>query len=66
MKYNPPGNDVHIMAAQLNKNFEDKWRAIGSKLPQVDSNGSLPKGVYPIAAIQQQQQQFQSKVADKP
>lgn len=66
MKYNPPGNDVHIMAAQLNKNFEDKWRAIGSKLPQVDSDGFLPKGVQPIAAIQQQQQQFQSKVADKP
>jgi len=66
MKYNPPGNDVHIMADQLNKIFEDKWRAIGSKLPQVDPSGCLTKSVQPIAAKQQQQQQYKSKVAEKP
>lgn len=66
MTYNPPGNDVHIMAVQLNKIFEEKWRAIGSKLPEVDPNGRLSKAVQPVAAKQQQQQQCQKKVAEKP
>ena len=64
MKYNPPGNDVHIMADQLNKIFEDKWRAIGSKLILVDPGGCLTKSVQPIAA--KQQKQYKSKVAEKP
>lgn len=66
MTYNPPGNDVHIMAVQLNKIFEEKWRAIGSKLPEVHPNGRLSKAVQPVAAKQQQQQQCQKKVAEKP
>lgn len=67
MTYNPPGNDVHIMAVQLNKIFEEKWRPIGSKLPEVDPNGRLSKAVQRVAAKQQQQQQqCQKKVAEKP
>ncbi|KAK5805301.1 hypothetical protein PVK06_032954 [Gossypium arboreum] len=31
--YNPPGNDVHIMAETLSKYFEARWKAIEKKLP---------------------------------
>ncbi|PON95301.1 Bromodomain containing protein [Trema orientale] len=37
MTYNPPGNDVHIMADTLNKFFEVRWKAIEKKLPKLDS-----------------------------
>ncbi|XP_028778223.1 transcription factor GTE4-like [Neltuma alba] len=30
MKYNPPGQDVHVMADLLSKIFEDKWATIES------------------------------------
>ncbi|TYI12551.1 hypothetical protein ES332_A09G285200v1 [Gossypium tomentosum] len=33
MTYNPPGNDVHIMAETLSKYFEARWKAIEKKLP---------------------------------
>nr|GEU82719.1 hypothetical protein [Tanacetum cinerariifolium]GEW11897.1 hypothetical protein [Tanacetum cinerariifolium] len=33
MTYNPPGNDVHIMADVLNKFFELRWKPIEKKLP---------------------------------
>ncbi|KAA3455895.1 transcription factor GTE8-like [Gossypium australe] len=33
MTYNPPGNDVHIMADTLNKFFEVRWKNIEKKLP---------------------------------
>ncbi|RDX86072.1 Transcription factor GTE8, partial [Mucuna pruriens] len=36
MTYNPPGNDVHIMADTLNKYFELRWKAIEKKLPRSD------------------------------
>ncbi|XP_065873626.1 transcription factor GTE10-like [Euphorbia lathyris] len=32
LKYNPPGNDVHIMAEALGKLFESKFKAIEKKL----------------------------------
>ncbi|KAK1405092.1 Transcription factor GTE4 [Heracleum sosnowskyi] len=31
MTYNPPGQDVHVMAAQLSEIFEEKWAAIESE-----------------------------------
>ncbi|MQL84685.1 hypothetical protein Taro_017196 [Colocasia esculenta] len=31
MRYNPPGNDVHIMAKELNNIFSLKWKALESK-----------------------------------
>ncbi|KAK7311365.1 hypothetical protein RJT34_09465 [Clitoria ternatea] len=34
MTYNPPGNDVHIMADTLNKYFEVRWKTIEKKLPR--------------------------------
>ena len=37
MTYNPPGNDVHVMADTLNKFFEVRWKAIEKKLPKFDS-----------------------------
>ncbi|XVF60097.1 hypothetical protein PTKIN_Ptkin08bG0016400 [Pterospermum kingtungense] len=33
MTYNPPGNDVHVMADTLNKFFEVRWKNIEKKLP---------------------------------
>ncbi|CAK8541145.1 unnamed protein product [Lathyrus sativus] len=39
MKYNPRGNDVHIMADALNKYFELRWKSIQKKIPR---KGSLP------------------------
>ncbi|CAN1802161.1 Transcription factor GTE10 [Linum perenne] len=41
MKYNPPGNDVHIMADLLNKNFEAKWKNIEKKLSVVTYDESI-------------------------
>ncbi|KAF9602934.1 hypothetical protein IFM89_032816 [Coptis chinensis] len=42
MTYNPPGNEVHNMAATLAKYFELRWKSIGKKLPSADSK-SVPK-----------------------
>lgn len=36
MTYNPPGNDVHIMADTLNKYFEVRWKTIEKKLPKTE------------------------------
>lgn len=33
MTYNPPGNDVHVMAETLSKYFEVRWKPIEKKLP---------------------------------
>ncbi|GMI76821.1 global transcription factor group E8 [Hibiscus trionum] len=35
MTYNPPGNDVHIMADTLNKFFEVRWKNIEKKVPVI-------------------------------
>ncbi|XWS30467.1 hypothetical protein CRYUN_Cryun24cG0120300 [Craigia yunnanensis] len=35
MTYNPPGNDVHVMADTLNKFFEVRWKNIEQKLPVI-------------------------------
>ncbi|XP_049359479.1 transcription factor GTE10-like isoform X1 [Solanum verrucosum] len=35
MTYNPPGNDVHIMAQTLNKFFEVRWKPIEKKIPVI-------------------------------
>ncbi|CAI8612128.1 unnamed protein product [Vicia faba] len=37
MKYNPRGNDVHIMADALNKYFELRWKSIHKKIPRIES-----------------------------
>ncbi|CAN1220901.1 Transcription factor GTE11 [Linum grandiflorum] len=42
MKYNPPGNDVHIMADLLNKTFEARWKNIEKKLSVVRYDDSIP------------------------
>ncbi|XP_057970181.1 transcription factor GTE10-like isoform X2 [Malania oleifera] len=33
LTYNPPGNDVHLMAETLSKFFEVRWKPIEKKLP---------------------------------
>eukprot|EP01018_Ginkgo_biloba_P013705 Gb_30202 [translate_table: standard] len=65
MKYNPPGNDVHIMADTLNKMFEEKWLAIERKIRDSESNVYFTKGIQSIPA-KQQQQQYDNKIIDKP
>ncbi|KAL2347010.1 hypothetical protein Fmac_001010 [Flemingia macrophylla] len=42
MTYNPPGNDVHIMAESLSKFFETRWKAIEKKIPVVNCVPSEP------------------------
>lgn len=37
MTYNPPGNDVHIMADTVRKFFEVRWKQIEKKLSAADS-----------------------------
>lgn len=37
MTYNPPGNDVHLMADTLAKYFELRWKAIEKKLSKTDA-----------------------------
>lgn len=41
MTYNPPGNDVHIMADVLSKFFEIRWKPIEKKLPVNSSQQHL-------------------------
>ncbi|KAL5581316.1 hypothetical protein UlMin_013758 [Ulmus minor] len=45
MTYNPPGNDVHIMADTLGKYFEVRWKAIEKKLPKSDPQPLTAKPV---------------------
>lgn len=44
MTYNPPGNDVHLMADTLSKFFELRWKTIEKKLPR---NDALPLPAKP-------------------
>ncbi|OIW21874.1 hypothetical protein TanjilG_13743 [Lupinus angustifolius] len=41
MTYNPPGNDVHIMADNLSKFFETRWKPIEKKVLAIGSQ-SVP------------------------
>ncbi|KAH1128702.1 hypothetical protein J1N35_000080 [Gossypium stocksii] len=43
MTYNPPGNDVHVMADTLNKFFEVRWKNIEKKLPAIGTQLSQSK-----------------------
>ncbi|KAK9108417.1 hypothetical protein Syun_024428 [Stephania yunnanensis] len=36
MTYNPPGNDVHVMASVLSKFFELRWKTVQKKLTVID------------------------------
>lgn len=38
MTYNPPGNDVHIMAETLSKFFETRWKTIEKKLAAANAH----------------------------
>ncbi|KAH9603791.1 hypothetical protein KSS87_018817 [Heliosperma pusillum] len=40
MTYNPPKNDVHIMAQALSKYFEQRWKNIEKKIP---TNTDVPR-----------------------
>ncbi|XP_076896557.1 transcription factor GTE8-like [Bidens hawaiensis] len=67
MTYNPPGNDVHIMADVLSKFFELRWKSIEKKLPVDNPQQNLlheeidlvkpvpPSKKRKIASIQQAQ-----------
>ncbi|KAK4271769.1 hypothetical protein QN277_020411 [Acacia crassicarpa] len=38
MTYNPPGNDVHLMAKELNRSFERRWKDLDKKWKCGDDN----------------------------
>lgn len=42
MTYNPPGNDVHVMAETLSKYFEMRWKPIEKKIPALGSDLAEP------------------------
>ncbi|KAK7389177.1 hypothetical protein VNO78_24012 [Psophocarpus tetragonolobus] len=42
MTYNPPGNDVHVMAETLSKYFETRWKPIEKKFLAIDDVPSEP------------------------
>lgn len=42
MTYNPPGNDVHVMAETLSKYFEMRWKPIEKKISTLDCVPSEP------------------------
>ncbi|XP_074316551.1 transcription factor GTE10 isoform X2 [Silene latifolia] len=42
MTYNPPKNDVHIMAQVLSKYFEQRWKSIEKKIPTNKDVPQLP------------------------
>ncbi|GLT29889.1 hypothetical protein SLA2020_047240 [Shorea laevis] len=48
MTYNPPGNNVHVMAETLSKFFEVRWKSIEKKLPVNIDTITVPSraGVY--------------------
>ncbi|KAK4768652.1 hypothetical protein SAY87_003793 [Trapa incisa] len=47
MTYNPPGNDVYIMADTLGKFFEVRWKTMEKKLAVTDSR-TLPSKSCPL------------------
>ncbi|KAF7840389.1 transcription factor GTE12 [Senna tora] len=44
MTYNPPSNDVHLMAKELNKIFERKWKDLEKKWACEDEHGKCMTG----------------------
>ncbi|GLT43385.1 hypothetical protein SLA2020_173360 [Shorea laevis] len=42
MTYNPPGNDVHVIADTLSKFFEVRWKDIEKKIPINDGQSMQP------------------------
>uniref|UniRef100_A0A5B7BNY6 Putative Bromodomain-containing protein isoform 4 n=1 Tax=Davidia involucrata TaxID=16924 RepID=A0A5B7BNY6_DAVIN len=47
MTYNPPGNDVYLMADTLSRFFEVRWKLIEKKLPVNDSQQLTVKSMPP-------------------
>ncbi|RDX83731.1 Transcription factor GTE10, partial [Mucuna pruriens] len=50
MTYNPPGNDVHVMAETLSKYFETRWKPIEKKILAIDEVPSEPS--RPITCVE--------------
>ncbi|KAK7265581.1 hypothetical protein RJT34_33202 [Clitoria ternatea] len=50
MTYNPPGNDVHIMAETLSKYFETRWKPLEKKILAIDVVPSEPS--KPISCVE--------------
>ncbi|XP_054802133.1 transcription factor GTE12-like isoform X2 [Prosopis cineraria] len=44
MRYNPPSNDVHLMAKELNKSFEKRWKDSDKKWKCGDDDGKCMSG----------------------
>ena len=51
MTYNPPNNDVHLMAKELNKIFERKWKDLDKKLKCEDEHGKSMTGTIKETVI---------------
>ncbi|XP_061356080.1 transcription factor GTE8-like isoform X4 [Gastrolobium bilobum] len=51
MTYNPPGNDVHLMAKELNKIFDRKWEDLDKKLKSEDEYRKSATGTMKESVI---------------
>ncbi|XP_050223150.1 transcription factor GTE10-like [Mercurialis annua] len=61
LKYNPPGNDVHVMADTLSKFFEVRWKAIEKKLSVIND----VRPVAPRASVPEELETYVDSVPAK-
>eukprot|EP01018_Ginkgo_biloba_P016486 Gb_04671 [translate_table: standard] len=64
MKYNPPGNDYHVMAHALSTMFERKWKSVEDKLAGEEVYRKLTQGVQLLPMKKEQKNKimdFESK-----
>ncbi|XP_022154150.1 transcription factor GTE8-like isoform X2 [Momordica charantia] len=61
MTYNPPGNDVHVMADILNTFFDMRWKAIEKKLPKTNGH-ALPTKSRPREDVESVRHMPQKKM----
>ncbi|KAK9069297.1 hypothetical protein SSX86_013413 [Deinandra increscens subsp. villosa] len=66
MTYNPPGNDVHIMAETMSKFFEVRWKAIEKKLSVATNPQEPVKKIMSVADKQKLSSELEASVADLP
>ncbi|WOL10419.1 transcription factor GTE9-like [Canna indica] len=57
MRYNPPGNEVHVMAKELNNIFNSKWKLLEAKCKKDSTDSSLQS----VTSTEKKKQVLQEK-----
>lgn len=60
MTYNPPANDVHLMAATLSKFFEVRWKVIEKKL-----SANVPQQIPQVSRVHMEAEKFKPAPSSK-